>query len=383
MHLEFKQSSTRVISGWEVFNYTDPADSPLYHLNHLISLEITMSYSRPIHRHAEKFFKFLPRNLRKLVFIDRHARLDMEEIKYLPPRLDHFGLETFRTRTKQAWVGTLPKTLTRLNVSSVAVEGSDLVNLPPSLTAFWAPIFEVTLEHLRSLPSSVGRFSFSETNMYHTAKEYGWLSCNAICWLMNLYTPFYRLREDSSEGNLIEIEEHERVLVSNAPHYSTTATIAPHDLATMEGDSPFYPASDDGEGHDGDEIETESESESEISGWSNEEGSEDGEEESEKSDSEIEELSNSEEEEEESENDDKGDESDDDGVSNESEGDEEEEEEEVLDRVPPADFLKLNPEAVRRKKAHDDDYYVGFLTEVTDIDPRIPRRMERSAGQQK
>ena len=183
---------------WPVFQ-TDPASCPLYLAHHLQKLSINYSGGN-----NATIFAYLPRSLLTLEWKDPNSELDLGNLQLLPLRLTDLDIVYKSTRTRQPWLGLLPKTLIQLK-ATLPIEGFDFINLPPRLTYLRNEhFFEVSLLHMHSIPKHLKSIFFLRARVTFSAPE-PYLSGQEFMYLLEAYQPLFRILETTIDDNILEL----------------------------------------------------------------------------------------------------------------------------------------------------------------------------------
>lgn len=170
---------------WATLNTSSsPKENALYHASNIMYYR-RKSLVPDLWSHCN----FLPRSLVHLELSGSNAVLkDVSEIAGLPPTLTHLSLEGTENET-MPWLSALPRTLKYLKVHPMAIQGSDLKNLPPTLTALFAYLVETTFDHLLSMPKTIQIFETWGTTTFVGGAE-GYLSHSDLEILGITFRPF-------------------------------------------------------------------------------------------------------------------------------------------------------------------------------------------------
>lgn len=185
---------------WEAFSTKELADSGIYRASNLHTLYLDVDFGSDL---VGSIFKYLPRTLKRLR-VNTKSRVTAEEVADLPPTLTTLFLALKKMKVPQAWAYALPKSLTDLT-SKICIAGNEFAVLPPNLRAIHIDAYDVTVDHLLSLPKHLSQVVINIMKTTATNDADGFIRDHQIAGLLNAFSPFWLIHDASPEVIQFEI----------------------------------------------------------------------------------------------------------------------------------------------------------------------------------
>lgn len=137
------------VTDWELCKIEDPSSTGLYNSNTLTQITLNASALPG----TVAILKYLPRGLRTLN-LTGGSPISVAEIEHLPPNLKRLSLSVNVNGDVGSFVKALPRSLEELTFLKETIRGEHFQFLPPQLTFLSVMVVDVTVQHLREIPSS-------------------------------------------------------------------------------------------------------------------------------------------------------------------------------------------------------------------------------------
>lgn len=177
------RTSAPKLACWSSLTTKNVSDSAIFNMKNVTSFSWLFLTTEL----AEAIILYLPKNLQTLsITIQHDKRLNVKSLRKLPSKLQTLSLHC-NVSSKNAWLGSLPRSITHLTIQSMELHGPDLVNLPPNLD-FLSTSFagNVSRAHLLALPRTLRKID--AINHYE-----------AHLRVISVVYPFWRIWELSEE----------------------------------------------------------------------------------------------------------------------------------------------------------------------------------------